>query len=237
MSLSAALIIIFDTHRSVWFTAAVVLFLMVWFKEIQLRKFLKNSLFYAVAIVCILFIASAVITSVLETGLIDFFTERGGDIFKIAESYNTTTAWRVAKWKVQIQRFYTSPFAGLGFGGYWGVFGFVGDAGISPHNLYIQILVKLGIIGLALYMMIIVSIFRKMRCGIEILNERKDPEIALLITGIIVLMASHAFYVVYSLEDYSLIFIGISVAALRSKMRWHRPTNSIIVEGVTANTL
>jgi O-antigen ligase len=209
---------------------------MVWFKEVQLRKFLKNSLFYAVAIVCVLFIASGVITSVMETGLIDFIAERGGDIFKIDESYNTSTAWRVAKWKVQLQRFYTSPFAGLGFGGYWGVSGLAGDAGISPHNLYIQILVKLGIIGLALYMMIIVSIFRNIRNGIGILNERKDPEIAMLITGVIVLLAGHAFYIVYSLEDYSLIFIGLSIAVLRDKVRWYRPSNSTRGEAVTANT-
>ena len=137
---------------------------------------------------------------------------------------------------VKFIRFYASPFAGLGFGGYWGVSGLDGDAGISPHNLYIQILVKLGIIGLALYLMIIVNIFQNIRNGIGILKARKDPEIGMLITGIIVLLASHAFYIVYSLEDYSLIFIGLSIAVLRSKVRWDRPSNSIREEGLTANT-
>ena len=236
MSSTASLIIILDTHRSVWFTAAAVLFLMVWFKEIQIKRFLKSSPFYAVAILCVLFIASAMITSVMETGLIDFMAERGGDIFRINESYNTSTAWRVAKWKVQMQRFYTSPFAGLGFGGYWGVSGLAGDAGISPHNLYIQILVKLGIVGLAIYMMIIVNIFQNIRNGIGILKAQKDPEIVMLIIGIIVLLASHAFYIVYSLEDYSLIFIGLSIAVLRSKVRRRRLSNSIREEGLTANT-
>jgi O-antigen ligase len=236
MSSAATLIIIFDTHRSVWFTAAVVLFLMVWFKEIQVKRFLKSSPFYAVAILCVLFTASVVITSVMETGLIGFMAERGGDIFRIDESYNTSTAWRVAKWKVQLQRFYTSPLAGLGFGGYWGVSGLDGDAGISPHNLYIQILVKLGIIGLALYIMIIFSMFRNIRKGIQILKQRRDPEIAMLITGVIVLLASHAFYIVYSLEDYSLIFIGLSIAVLRAKAAWHRPSISISGEGLIANS-
>ncbi|MGV7222801.1 MAG: O-antigen ligase family protein [Nitrospinales bacterium] len=224
MSSAAVLIIIFDTHRSVWFTAAVVLFILVWFKEIQVKRSLKNSPFYAVAIVCVLFTASAVITSVMEVGLFEFIAERGGDIFKIDESYNTTMSWRVAKWKIQVQRFYTSPVAGLGFGAYWGISGLDGDVGISPHNLYIQILVKLGIIGIALYMMIIVSIFRNIRKGIKILKQRKDPEVAILITGVIVLLASHTFYIVYSLEDYSLIFIGLSIAVLRSKVTWHRPS-------------
>lgn len=237
MSAAAALIIILDSHRSVWFTAAIIFFLMVWFKEVKPRKFWGNSLFYAAFVLCIVLPTSAVITSVMEKGLIEFVAERSGDIFKIDESYNTTTAWRVAKWKVQMQRFSASPFTGLGFGGYWGVSGPEDDVGVSPHNLYVQILVKLGVIGLVLYLLIIACILRNIKKGIKVLREQNDPEIAILISGIIVLLASHAFYIVYSLEDYSWIFIGLSIAVLRSKLCQYRFHNSIRRERMAGNAL
>ena len=222
-SSASALILILDSHRSVWFAAVILFFLTLWFKEVQIRKLQRNFLFYIAAFFCIIFVASNLITSVMDTGLIDFVVERSGDVFKIGETDNTTTSWRVAKWRVQLQRLYNSPFIGLGFGGYWGVSGLEGDVGISPHNLYIQIVVKLGIIGLFLYLMIVANVFRNLKYGFKVLTALKDPETAIIITGIIILLASHAFYMVYSLEDYSLIFIGLSIAVLRSKLVRRRP--------------
>ena len=56
-------------------------------------------------------------------------------------------------------KFYDSPIIGEGFGGYWGLSGMPGDLGVQPHNLYVQTLVKLGAVGMVLYLIIIVKIF------------------------------------------------------------------------------
>ena len=118
---------------------------------------------------------------------------------------------------MQIQKFYAAPIAGQGFGGYWGVSGKLGDLGISPHSLYVQTLVKLGIVGMLLYLVIILKIFDKLRRTIARYKMEANPEMAILITGMVVLITSHAFYLVYAFEYYSLLFIGLSAASLRNE--------------------
>ena len=68
-------------------------------------------------------------------------------------------SWRLVQWKEQMTKFYDSPIIGEGFGSYWGFSGNPGDLGVQPHNLYVQTLVKLGTVGMLLYLIIIVKIF------------------------------------------------------------------------------
>ena len=42
-------------------------------------------------------------------------------------------------------------------------------------------------------------------------------EMPILILGLVVLIASHVFYIAYSFEYYSLLFIGLGVASLKDK--------------------
>lgn len=211
--ISAGLLILFDTHRSVWISAIVIAITLLALKEIPYRKMITWSLLIFMSVVMGYFVASKFIISSTGNTPLNFILERSSDIGKFGVGYKTTAAWRVAHWKMEMHKFYEAPIAGVGFGGYWGLSG----EEVSPHSLYVQTLVKLGIVGMLLYLIIITKIFAKLRTTITQYKRDRDPEMAILITGLIVLIASHAFYAFYAFEYYSLIFIGLGVASLRDK--------------------
>lgn len=214
---SAILIIIIDSHRSVWITALATGATLFWIKEIKLRKIMNNAFSVTFFIIIIFFLAHQLILVSLKTNLTDFTITRTNDLIKIDEKYNNTAAWRVAQWKAQIPKYCASPIIGQGFGGYWGFSGVQGDLGVSPHNLYIQTLVKLGSVGMVLYLIIIIKIFFKFKRTITKYKIKDDSEMPILILGMVVLIASHVFYIAYSFEYYSLLFIGLGVASLQDK--------------------
>jgi len=210
---SVGLLVLFDTHRSVWLSGIVVAATLFALKEIPYRKIMIWSLLIIISVVIMYAVASKFIMSSTKTTPVDFIFERSSDIVKFSEDYNNTASWRVAHWKMEMKKFYAAPVAGVGFGGYWGLSG----EGTSPHSLYVQTLVKVGVVGMLLYLIIILKIFDKLRRTIARCKMESDPEMAILITGIVVLIASHAFYTVYAFEYYGLLFIGLSVASLRDK--------------------
>jgi O-antigen ligase len=215
MIFSVGLMILFDTHRSVWLAASVTAFILFIMKELPYRNIMTWLLLIIISGVIMYAVAAAFIKSSTGTTPVDFIIERSSDIVKFGEDYNNNAAWRVTQWKMQMQKFYASPITGEGFGGYWGLSGKKWDLGVSPHSLYVQTLVKLGIVGMFLYLVMILKIFNRLRHTIARYKVNRDPEMAILITGLIVLIATHVFYTVYSFEYYSLLFIGLSVASLR----------------------
>jgi hypothetical protein len=66
-------------------------------------------------------------------------------------------------------------------------------------------------------MVIIFKIFFKFKRTITQYKIENDPEASLLILGIVVLVASHVFYIAYSFEYYSLLFVGLGMASLKNK--------------------
>jgi O-antigen ligase len=152
-----------------------------------------------------------------KTNLVDYIKIRASDLVKLDESQNTTAAWRVAQWKAQIAKFYASPIKGEGFGGYWGFSGIKGDLGVQPHNFYVQTLVKLGTIGMILYFIIMAKIFVNLKRILSKFKVKNDPDILMLSIGLATLVSGHVFYVAYSLEYYSLLFIGLGSASLKDK--------------------
>jgi O-antigen ligase len=206
----SGVIIIVDSHRSVWLTAGVAAATLFWIKEINYRYVIKNIPLIAFSCIIIFFITHHLIMVSLKTNLFDFIIERTTHFIQIDEGYENTAAWRVTQWKMQMQKFYAKPIIGQGFGGYWG---FSGNLGVSPHSLYVQTLVKLGIVGMLLYLLIVIKIFARLKSAIARYKIKPDPEMAILITSMVILFASHAFYAVYSFEYYSLLYIGLGVAA------------------------
>jgi O-antigen ligase len=216
--LAALLVILFDSHRSVWFPGLILMVLV--FKMNQDRSLdLFKTIGYLALIAATLMVASAIASSVLDKNLFDFVLERGGELFQLNETYNTTWTWRIAKWKEQLLRVAATPFTGIGFGGYWGLSELPGDVGISPHNLYVLILVKLGLIGLGLYLGIIFLVFGQLSHGLNLLKKNQDPESVVLISGITALIGSHIYGLAYAFNDYSLIYIGLAMAVVRHKFK------------------
>jgi O-antigen ligase len=214
--ISLGFLIIIDSHRSVWLVSVAVGVTLFWIKEINYKKMMNHALIITFAGIIFFFLTQQFIMLRLQTNLVDFVVERASDLIKIDESYNNNVSWRMVQWKAQMAKFYASPIIGEGFGGYWGFSGMRGDLGVQPHNLYVQTLVKLGIVGMLFYTIIIVKLFYRFKCSIEKCKIKGDSDIPILILGIIVLIVSHVFYVAYSFEYYSLLFIGLGVSSLKN---------------------
>ena len=160
----AGLMILIDSHRSVWLATLAAGAALFWIKEINYSKRMNHTLLTIFSIVTILTLTNQILKLQTKTNLIDFITGRTSELIKLDESYqNNTVSWRMVQWKAQMTKFYASPIIGEGFGGYWGLSGITGDLGVFPHSLYVQTLVKLGTIGMLLYLIIIVKIFVKLK--------------------------------------------------------------------------
>ena len=208
----SGLMILIDSHRSVWIATFAVGAALFWIKEINYIKRMNRTLLTILSIIIILTLTNQILISKTETNLIDYITGRTSDLVKLDESYNNTASWRLLQWKEQMTKFYYSPIIGEGFGSYWGFSGDPGDLGIQPHNLYVQKLVKLGGVGMLLYLIIIVKIFVNLKRRLANNKLKSDPNACIIAIGFVILVASHIFYIAYSFEYYSLLFIGLGVA-------------------------
>jgi len=211
------LVVLIDSHRSVWLATLGAGAAFFWIKEINYSKRMNHTLITIFSIIIILTLTNQILILKTETNLVDYITRRASDLVKLDEKYNNSAAWRIAQWKAQIPKICASPIIGQGFGGYWGFSGVQGDLGISPHNLYIQTLVKLGTVGMVLYLIIVIKVFFKLKRTITKYKIMDNSEMAMLILGMVVLIAAHVFYIAYSFEYYSLLFIGLGLSCLQEK--------------------
>lgn len=199
---------IIDSHRSVWLAAAVIFLLMFYLNELRVGKIIKIIPF-------ILILGIIVIPSINATGIqFNKYIEQRSLAF-IDPSADPTSAWRLMIWRAQINKVINNPILGEGFGGYWGVsipaYGYVN---VSPHNYYVQTMIKLGLVGLALYSVIALKLFLKLKYFLKIAKRKFNPELPLIILGFCVIITMHIYYLVYSLEYYSLIYLGLAIAVL-----------------------
>ena len=82
----------------------------------------------------------------------------------------------MAVWDSSIKSILEKPLFGQGFGGYWNIF--VPELNttfnLPPHNLYIHTVVKIGLIGLILYLIIILKIYKKLKRALILLKEKNS---------------------------------------------------------------
>ena len=213
----SGLMIIIDSHRSVWIATVAVGAALFWIKENNYSKKMNNTFLTVLSIIIILTLTNQILMLKTKTNLFDYITGRASDLVKLDESQNNNVSWRVVQWKAQMAKFSASPIIGEGFGGYWGFSGIPGDLGVFPHNLYVQTLVKLGSVGLVFYFIIMAKIFVNIKRTLLKFKVKNDPDIPILVLGFVIIVASHVFYIAYSFEYYSLLFIGLGIACLRDK--------------------
>ncbi len=212
--IAAGVVILLDGHRSVWFPglgAALVVFIMSLYRS--RTPLFKRPGFLVLAMVCMVGATFMVTT---ETGrqLSRFVLDRGSELFKVGDAYNTTWTWRIDQWQDQMDKIRSSPVTGMGFGDYWGISEMTGALKVSPHNLYVKLLVKTGAVGLLLYLAAVVLAGKKM--VIALINGRgnRPGNQDLLAAGLIALVASHIFGMAYAFSEYGLIFTGLGLAAV-----------------------
>jgi hypothetical protein len=197
---------IVDSHRSAWMSLVIIFIILIYLKEIRIGKFAKF-------LPAILLMLMLVIPLISEAGLnVSEYVEKRASAFWNPE-VDGTSNFRLIMWKLQLEKFKESPLLGEGFGGYWEVtFPNGQKVNVSPHSYYVQTLVKMGVIGLIIYLLIMINIFKKFRYYLKILKNKK--EYFLIVMGFSIIITMHFYYTVYSLEYASLIFLGISISSI-----------------------
>ena len=212
ISIPVGLLILIDSHRSVWLALFALLLSLIAFREFRFGKVLSWSI-PSILILLIIWVT----VSLFGLNVVEYLTARGAAFFNPQE--DPTAMWRIAIWRAQLERFLEYPVLGEGFGGYWQVYvpELKVNIDVSPHNLYLQTLVKIGIIGLLAYIAIIFKAFHHLKRWIEVHRKGYYPEFGIVMLGSAILIASHTYYVSYAFEYYTWLFVGLSVAVIKDK--------------------
>ncbi len=157
----AVLALVFSGSRGVWVSAAlpflVVIFLYFFKKQKSLKPLLLIFLIFVLS-----FPASSLISS-LPRG------EKDASLsFKRAKSVTDmdelSVRSRMGIWKTSLESIFKNPILGVGIGNYPVVLNedfSAAKRGASAHNLYLDIASETGILGLAIFLMIIFEIIKK----------------------------------------------------------------------------
>jgi O-antigen ligase len=202
-------LVLLDGHRSVWLAAAILVLGLVATGELPVSRVWKWG-----TLALLLTAASFTVAAMVGLDPFSYVTSRGKAF--VAPTQDPTSEWRLAIWKTELARFAHDPLAGEGFGGYFNTYIPELHATITvfPHSLYVLTLVKLGLVGLALYLLLIVSTgWYLLR---TFLSTRGSPHAmgrVLVTLALVILVASHAYYAAYGLDYYSGIWVGLGLAA------------------------
>ena len=105
--------------------------------------------------------------------------------------------------------------AGQVFGGYytWLASG-LSSFSVTPHDMYIQMLLKTGMIGLGLAIALGVVALVGLKKGWRVARGRHDTSATpVIVVGIAAVVVTFAWGVVYQPVVYSFIFAGLGLAA------------------------
>ena len=215
ISIPIGILILIDSHRSVWLALLVLLLSLLVLKEIRLGRVLSwfiPSVFAGLVI--------WIVIGLFGLNIIEYITTRGSAF--INPEGDPTAMWRLAIWKAQFEKLLEYPLWGEGFGGYWRVYvpKLKGEIDVSPHSLYVQTLVKIGVVGLLAYCAIIFKVFLRLKQWIETHRKGYYPESGIVLTGLVILIVSHAYYIVYAFEYYTWLFVGLSIAVINDKSKY-----------------
>jgi hypothetical protein len=141
-------------------------------------------------------------------------------------SSDGTASWRIEGWDYQLERLKNSGrlLFGEGFGGYY-LWEFEGQLlRVSPHNAYIQMALKVGIFGLAIYGFLVIEFFRKALITRKMLSP--GPMKAYVDMGIVNFGAGHAYMLGYGIVPVMLVFYAVVVCAIGLNENFRRMTTA-----------
>jgi O-antigen ligase len=204
-------------HRSVWLAIGFGLMLVLWL-HISRPSFVVKCV--AVALWLLMAAASALV----------YFPKVAanlGEKFEgIMDPYSDSTAsWRIEGWQYQLGQLQDSGrlLFGEGLGGYYS-WQFQGGEKInySPHNAYVQMTLKFGLFGLAIYVLLVFQLFRK----VLIYRKRlpSGPIRTYLDIGLLSFGAGHGYMLGYNIVPVIWFFFAVAVSAIKLSDNFHRVT-------------
>jgi len=208
MTILGGVMVFVDSHRSVWLVLLVLVLAFLLLGELQLRR----AWAWGLATVSII----GVVAIVAMSGGVDplaYLSTRGGAL--VDPLSDPTSAWRIYLWQANLNELAASPFLGSGLGGFWNVYvpELAANVTVSPHSLFVQTAVKLGAVGLALYLWVSVTAARVLIKARSVADRLGASDRVLVVAGIAACAGSLAFHLTYSLEYAGLTWIGLGLAA------------------------
>jgi len=211
-------------QRSVWLAVGLGSLLLLLLHSSR-RTLMAKILVVAVAFVAVLGTAFVYLPKV---------GNRLGEKFAgiLNPSSDPTASWRIEGWDYQLERLKNSRrlLFGQGFGGYY-FWEFDGQLlRVSPHNAYIQIVLKLGVFGLVIYSLLAIEFFRK-----SLISRKRippGPMKAYLDIGILNFGAGHAYMLGYGIVPLMPVFFAVAVCVIKLSENFNKVTTaSLTVPG------
>jgi hypothetical protein len=200
------LMVLVSGQRSVWLTVGFGLILMFWFYRSRSPVIARILMVSAFAV----FGLSAGMSIFPEAG--SRLLEKFGGIVNPTEDANAS--WRIKRWEYQRDRLIEqgNVLFGEGFGDYERD-PLTGKIAPSPHNAYIQTVLKLGLFGLMIYALLAFQFFRK---TLAVRNKLvPGPMRAYLETGVLSFGAAHAYILGYNFMPIMLMVFSLAVCAVK----------------------
>jgi O-antigen ligase len=127
---------------------------------------------------------------------------------------DTTASWRIEGWKKQLSSLSLKEVLfGEGVGSYYRWFHKRHAVEADPHNGYVQIILKFGLLGLIVYVLLAFRFFRKLIAVRKKLPP--GPMRAFVEMSILNFGAAHAYLMGYGFSAIMLVFYAIGMSAAR----------------------
>ncbi|MFA4966579.1 MAG: O-antigen ligase family protein, partial [Thermoleophilia bacterium] len=200
-------LIVVDSHRSVWLAISVSLVVLTVTGRIRLERFWKWG--FVVVLVAVL---AGTALAALGRDPIGYVASRS--VAFSDPNADATSAWRLALWEGAIRQGRQHLVLGEGFGSYYGFRTSLGTITVSPHSLYVQTFLKVGLSGLLTYVALTAVVIAALASAWRRARRPGDRQMEpVLLMGLAAAWASVAYSLVYSFEVYSMLFVGIGLAA------------------------
>ncbi len=148
------ILIAISQHRSVWIAWGFGLLILLFFHPRKVIRSVFLVLFLGVLILPVLLYSPLNFELLYQS-----FSQSAVGIINPRE--DPTASWRIAGWLAQIEQIRNNPILGKGYGGYYSWFLRGHEITVSPHNGFVHILLKLGVLGLFLYIGVVISFFTR----------------------------------------------------------------------------
>src|SRR5262249_33902888 len=203
-------LIVIAHHRTVFLAAMLGLFILFELHERKLAFALKAIL------------ASAIVFTAISVAFIEI--PRFENIFLKAvagladPSSDHTGSWRIEAWYRQVTQLSERELLlGKGLGSYYSWYmtmgGTVREVKVDPHDAYVQIILKFGLLGLVIYAVLAFSFLWRMFSVRKTL--RFGPPRAYMEMSLVNFGAAHAFMSGYSFALIILVWYAIGITAVK----------------------
>jgi O-antigen ligase len=211
---------------------ANILFFLDFKKKNNLLKIILISFSILAILVLIILWGAGVIGSdynFLQDKWFESVLGRGATFSQIGTLSESATGWRLATWKIALEKFLGNPLIGIGFGQkfFFEYRGFVDLVDIrNIHNDFASLLVQLGLLGFAPFL--IFNLYQA-RDLIKLLKEKENNVIpaqagilkplALIFSGFYIVSLFGIFFAIYLMFNGTSIFYWIVMGGITALMK------------------